>query len=385
MPRPSVMIPVNSDLLRESILKRGSLASLESSLGVSRQAINGWLIKNRIPPRQLSAIARQLHLEPQEMTDITSPPKSRPYVLFRTNRNVAVAEDVKNDVLEIAEDFFALESITELDGTPQDVTVSSESHEGMAEVILRQLKLGPDQISIPSVITTLKKMNIYVLFYDFGPTFVEAKAQAVCVRKGDKKAIFINSNEHVEDVLWRIFHELCHLFSGHTETSVTDEDFCNKTASQVLMPDAFFAANRKDLRALLLRDISATPFIVEDLANKFSASFMGILLAFKKHRIFEGSTERYLWKVAHNRKKNAAKVSQIIEPMAGQNVVSFWTTALEDSNRSNFLQLQHVIRMGLILEKVSAKRGAELLKIDQPDIHKLAQLWTAQYEKKIGL
>lgn len=385
MPRPSVMIPVNSELLRESILRRGPLASLESSLGVSRQAINGWLVKNRIPPRQLSAIARHLDLGAQEITEITSPPKTRPYVLFRTNRNVAVAENIKNDVLEIAEDFFALESITELDTNPQDITVSSESHEGMAEAILRQLKLGPEQVSIPSVITALKKMNIYVLFYDFGSTFVEAKAQAVCIRKGDKKAIFINSNERVEDVLWRIFHELCHLFSGHTETSTSDEEFCNKTASQVLMPDAFFTANRKHLRALLQRDISATPFIVEDLANKFSASFTGILLALKRHKIFEGSTERYLWKVAHNRKKNAAKVSQIIEPMPGQDIVSFWSNALEDSNRSNFLQLQHVIRMGLILEKVSARRAAELLKVDQPDIHKLAQLWTAQYEKKIGL
>lgn len=385
MPRPSIMIPVNADMLRESILKRTPLASLEDSLGVSRQAINGWLAKSKIPPRQLSVIARKLEFDPSEVANITSPPKYRPYILFRTNRNVAVPEEVKSEVLEIAEDFFTLEAITEIDQSSNEILLKSESPENMAEIILKQLNLATDQISISSVITALKKLNIYVLFYDFGPNFVDAKAQAVCVRKEEKSVIFVNSCERVEDVLWRLFHEVCHLFSGHNETSITDEKFCNDTATQILTPDFFFVSNRKNLKALFQRDISASPFIVEDLANKFSSSFIGVLLALKTNKVLEGSTERYLWKVANKRKLTAAKVADIISPLKGQSAVEFWSQALEDTNRSNFLLLQHIVRMGLILEKVSARRAAELLNTDELDIQKLTTMWTAQYEKKNNL
>lgn len=385
MPRPTVMISVNSEILRESIVKRQPLASLEGILGVSRQAINGWLSKNRIPPRQLSIIAKELKFNPLEVTQITSLPKSRAHILFRTNRNVAVPEEVRSDVLETSEDFFNLETLADLELSTANLTVKSESPQVMADLILTNLKLDFNQISLTSVITALKKLNIHVLFYDFGAKFVDAKAQAVCVRKDDKRAIFVNSYELVEDVLWRILHETCHLFCGHTETSIEDEKFCNETASQILTPDKFFLEQKKELKSLLAKDISASPFILENLASKLSASFIGVLLALKKHKIIESPTERYLWRVSNNRKDLASRVASKINPPEGVDPVKFWKMALEDSNKSNFLALQHLVRMGLILKKISVRRAAELLRVDELDAQKLTHIWTAQYETQSNL
>ena len=383
MPKQSFMITMNSEALRSSILKRQPIATLEHSLGVSRQAINSWLSKSKIPPRQLSAIARELAFEPDEIRSITTLPRNRSFILFRSNRNVAVDNEVKNDVLEIADDFFNLSSITDLDKSPKIVYSKSDSPEKMAELILQQLKLSNEQVSVSSVVAALKSMGIFVLFYDFGEKFINAKAQAVCVQRVDKSLIFINSFEKIEDVLWRIFHETCHLFSGHTETDIGDEKFCNDTASQILTPNSFFISNKKNLKALLQKDISASPFIVEELSNKLSSSFIGVLLALKNNRIIELATQRYLWKVANNRPH--VRVSDIIYPRESDNTVDFWINALEDTNRSSFYQFQHLIRMGLILEKLSIRRAAELLKINELDAQKLATKWTAQYEKKNNL
>ncbi len=386
MAKQSVMIPVNADVLRDSIQKRDSLSSLEGVLGVSRQAINGWLSKSKIPPRQLSTIVRELKLDASEVKKITSPPKDRSFVLFRTNRNVAVAKDISDDVLEIAEDFFRLEALTEIERQSTNVKIENATDPGeTATTILKNLNLERTQISISSVLSALTSLNIYVLFYNFGEGFIGAKAQAVCVKKAKKRVIFINSHELVEDVLWRIFHELCHLYCDHTETSTSNEEFCNFTATQALTPDSFFSANKKELKNLFSRGVSVAPFSIEKIATQLSASFMGVLLALKKHQIVDSSTERYLWKIAHKRKASGARVTDIISPPKDVDSVAFWLSALEDVNRSKFLHLQHMVRMGLILEKISVRRASELLHVDELDAQRLAKLWTAQYEKKNNL
>lgn len=383
MPKQSFMISVNSDALRSSILKRKPLAALEDSLKVSRQAINNWLTKSKIPPRQLSAIARELSFAPEEMKLITSKPKDQSFILFRTNRNVAVDKSVQDDVLEIADDFFKLVEITELEKPPKIVPATSNSHITMAQLILQQLKLQSEQISISSVIAALKNLGVFVFFYEFGENFVDARAQAVCVQKSNKSLIFVNAYEKAEDVLWRIFHETCHLFSGHTETNTGDEKFCNDTASEILTPEAFFESNKKHLKLSFQRNISASPFVVEALMNRLNSSFVGVLLALKHNKIIDTATERYLWKVSKNRP--IVRVSDIVYPKNNDNVIEFWLNALEDTNRSSFYHFQHLIRMGLILEKISVRRAAELLKIDELDAQKLATKWTAQYEKKNNL
>jgi Zn-dependent peptidase ImmA (M78 family) len=385
MPKQSYMISVNAEKLKEAILSRGHIADLETPLGVTKQAINGWLSKGRIPPRQLSKISKALKLDAPEINNITSIPKEKSFVLFRTNRNVAVSDEVKSEVLDVADDFFQLETLTEYKNSDAQIQLSYSDPVSMADAILKQVKLERSQLSLSSVLAALRNINIHVLFYDFGEKFVGSRAQAVCVRRGTKSAIFINSHEMIEDVLWRIFHELCHLFSGHTNVTKDDEEFCNKTATQVLTPDSFFKNNKTDLKSAFLRRIQLAPFMIEEIMSKYTASFEGVLLGLVNHKILEKNVENYLWKVCHNRKKNAVRVTNIICPNSLEDPVKFWSLALDDSNRNKFLQLQHFVRMGVILEKISSRRAAELLDTDEMTIQQLGRHWLAQYEKKNNL
>jgi Zn-dependent peptidase ImmA (M78 family) len=385
MPKQSMMIRVNSKALRESIIKRQSLASLETPLGVSRQAINGWLSKNRIPPRKLSILASELDFSVDEMEAITTSPKDEAFVLFRTNRNVAVSQGVKEDVLEVAEDFFSLDDLTAINRESIDIVLKNEDPTSAAKSILKQLNLSYDNISLDKVLTALKRYNVHILFYNFGEKFVDAKAQAVCVRRGNKRVIFVNSYEFVEDVLWRIFHEVCHLFSNHTDVTEEDEKFCNEVANQILTPDAFFQENKSILKRRFSQGLRLTPFLVEEIATELSSSFQGVVIALKNNKIIDDTVSRYLWGVIRNQKKTKKRVHQIISPSDEIDPKEFLDNLLEDSDRAKFVHLQQSVKMGLILDKISTRRAAELLHIDEMSIQQLARRWKSQYGKKNNL
>ena len=380
MPKQSMMIRVNSKALRKSISHRQqSLASLEDPLGVSRQAINGWLNKNSIPPRKLSILADTLDLSVEELEEITSTPKDETFILFRTNRNVAVPENVKEGVLSVAEDFFLLDDLSAINREPIDVVLKNECPISAAKSILKQLSLTHGNISIDKVITALKKYNIHILFYDFGEKFVGASAQAVCVRRGNKQAIFVNSHELIEDVLWRVFHEVCHLFSNHTNVTEDDEKFCNEVANQILTPNSFFQENKAFLRKKFSQELGFAPFFVKEIATELSASFQGVTIALKKNKITDDKVSKYLWKIFHAQKSKKQRVSCIISPPPDDDPKDFLDNLLEDLSRAKFSHLQHSVKMGLILDKISTCRAAELLGVDEMSIQQLTRRWKTQY------
>ena len=386
MPKQSMMIRVNSTALRKSMsCRQQPLASLEAPLGVSRQAINGWLSKNRIPPRKLSILANKLNLSAEELKAITSTPKDEAVILFRTNRNVAVPEDVKTDVLEVAEDFFSLDALSAVNRESIDIVLKNECPVSAAKSILKQLNLTYDNISVDKVITALKRYNIHILFYNFGEKFVSAKAQAVCVKRGNKQAIFVNSYELVEDVLWRVFHEVCHLFSNHTDVTEDDEKFCNEVANQILTPDLFFQGNKALLKKRFSQELGLTPFLVEEITTELFSSFQGVVIALKKNKIINDRVDRYLWGVIRNQKKVKRQVFHIISPSPSDDPKEFLYNLLEDPNRLKFVHLQQSVKMGLILNRISARRAADFLCVDEMSIQQLTRRWKTQYGSKNNL
>ena len=384
MPKQSMMIRINSKALRKSMSHRQqSLASLEGPLGVSRQAINGWLSKDRIPPRKLSTLANKLNLSAEELEAITSTPKDETIILFRTNRNVAVPEDVKKNVLEVADDFFLLDDLSVVNRESIDIVLKNECPVSTAKSILKQLNLTHDNISVNKVITALKRYNIHILFYNFGEKFIGAKAQAVCVKKGEKQAIFVNSYELVEDVLWRVFHEVCHLFSNHRNVTENDEKFCNEVANQILTPNAFFQGNKTLLKKRFSQGFA--PFLVEEIADELSSSFQGVTIALKKNKIIDDRVSKHLWKIIHSQKKSKQRVLHIISPSSGDDPKNFLDNLLKNSNRAKFVRLQQSVKVGLILDRISTCRAADFLHVDEMSVQQLTRRWKAQYDPKNSL
>lgn len=396
MPRTSVMIPIKSSALRDAFNKRSTpIASLEEPLGVSRQAINGWLSSERIPPRKLSVIAEKLDLSPEEMGLITK--RTRSYsVLFRTTRNATVLQAKRNDVIRIARDFFNLDSMR--DGPKEDllVKINTDDPAIMADAILKQIGLTRDALNLDTLIRALERLNIHVLFLDFASVLEfadkETKPRAFCVKEGNKHAIFVDASEDMDDVIWIIFHELAHIFSGHLddpticESSVEtkeQERFCNRVAVEISTPSAYFIQNKKVLKEKLDCAKPLLPYRLDDLASELRSSFMGVVLALKEHNILTADSIGYLFGVDKKRKPMRAKIHQFIGAPKDQDVSDFWAHTFNNLDHRKFLRLQGLLRRGLIGDSISIGRAAELFGVDEVLMQEMATQWKSEYAEEV--
>ncbi len=387
MARPSsITIPINSDALKNIIKAKGhNISDLGAPdlLDVSRQTINTWLQLGNIPPRKLSILGQKLNLTPSEVDLISSPVSAQDtQVRFRTNRNVATNKDVEDKVLKLAKDYFNLSELfsVKLSTSRTSISIDEESPAEMANKILKILSLERRQLSLESVIKALEEINIHVLFYDFGKLFKDSDAQAVCVIDNKSSVIFINAEECLEDVLWRIFHELSHIFMKSKEgTTKTEEVFCNSTANEVLTPTSFFQEHAADLKKVLSRSITELPTRVEQIASKLNSSFMGVILALNTNKIIDKRQFGYLMKIYHLKKDQRKKVVDILHPNEEQNPFLFWKDLFNNPEYYKFLTLQELVKAGLINGTLSTERAAEILKIDSMTTQQLEQFWKDEY------
>lgn len=378
MSKESLMIPIDAEALRNAIQKRGSIASLEEPLDVTRQAINGWLSSSRIPPRKLQTIAKNLKLSPDEVESIVNK-EEKLTPLFRTLRNIPAPQESKRNIEEIARDFFVLNSIAEQRKSVFSIHIKTNDPAVLAEHILKELNLDRSRLSLDQLILSLESLQIYVLFvkFDLGlPDTLESKTHAFCVQKNSSWAIFVDSNRPLEDVMWAILHELAHIFSGHNgEVTKQDEDFCNRVANQVLTPDSFFVAHQKALKSKFEKSHAVSVYHVDDLAKTLRSSFVGVLLSLEKHKIISKALVKYLWAVHHRRKKFNPTVKDLIFAPEEMDPVKFWASAFNDPERVIFLKLQLLVKLGLSTDRISIARAAELIGIDELAMQQLAVMW----------
>ena len=125
----------------------------------------------------------------------------------------------------LAEDFFILDSLAgDYERAPLAFRVNrSAAESAIAEGILKQLGLKRGQFGLEELIQALARVNISVVFVDFGVQFkveTEAKLNAFCAKRGNKYLIAVDSRRKIEDVVWDIFHELAHIVCGDLD----DED-----------------------------------------------------------------------------------------------------------------------------------------------------------------
>lgn len=381
MARPTTMIPIQTNQLRKALADRDrSIASLEALLGVSRQAVNGWFQRDRIPPRKLADIARDLNITEEEFEAITMRQKDSLVPLFKIERNKKAEDQIKQTVLSVAKDFFFLHEKTSLNNPKGFVLIESDDPTVMAELILRELKLSREQLTLGSVIQSLESLDIHVVFYDFGKEFVDKKARAASIRKDKKSIIFINAHEAIEDVLSRIIHEACHLFSGHSEHLLKYEKFCDATAKQTIAPSTYFHKNKDMLKSAFAGPIQKTPLLVREIASSLGAAYLGVVLSLKENGIISKSVERYLFAVYHKTAEKRVRVIDVIQDL-DQDPFDFLLEALADPDKRKFFKLHTVVKNALILDKISIGRAAELLNVDSATAEELSVLWKNQNEK----
>lgn len=401
MGRKSVMIAFDPIAFRDVVKDHGkALSDLESVTGVSKQAINGWLSVSKIPPRQLHTIAQGLKWKPNEVARILKKPGFQE-VCFRTHRNVEAGDGAKFTAKRLAADIFTLDALggdyskeSFVFRVGKDATASA-----VADGILRQLNLKRGQFGLEELVVSLARVNVSVIFLDFGHHFsLDEKAtknlRAFCAKQGPKFIIAIDSQMkgsqiEGEDVTWAIFHELAHIACGDMDDGADDfwedskakEKFRNEVASEVLTPTDLLLSSKAELEKFLNCAIQLLPSRIEHVASELGASFIGVVLALKKIGILSPQRERYLWGVQRNRDVTRPRIKDFISPSPAQSreeLVSQWGRILNNETLLPFLKLHFLVRQGLIEEKLSTSRAAELLGIESGEMEELEKQWVAE-------
>lgn len=381
MARPSTTVPIAGEILKGLISERRlQVDQFGDKLGVSKETVYSWIRDNRIPPRRLVDAGKALSLSSSDLQKLTDVPQRRLVVQFRTLRDRPVSEGVKRDVEEVAREFFRLDNTSIERKVVRRHLLDSDDPESMAEMILGVLQLDRSKLSVETVIRALEALNIHVAFYDFGPEFVGVKAQAACAVQGEKSIIFINSHEATEDILWRIFHEACHLFANHEEITPEQEQFCNKVASEATTPSSFFERHREALKKEFAKGKAKSPYVTKELARLLSAGFGGVIIALKDNKVIDDDTAKYLWGCFHRTKNSRPTVRSKITPGPSEDGGHFWQRVLNDPEKTKFLKFQRLVQQALIEERISVSRAAEILQTDDKTAEELGTVWRRDLE-----
>ncbi|MCB1215028.1 MAG: hypothetical protein KDK66_06075, partial [Deltaproteobacteria bacterium] len=391
-------IPFDPAAFRDLVKDQGkSLSGLEPITGVSKQAINGWLSSAKIPPRQLYKIAENLHWKSKQVDRVLK--KSGFHeICFRTHRNVETDDGIKQLAKRIAADFFTLDALGgDYSKDSFIFRVGKDANAlAVAEGILRQLDLKRGQFQLEELVFALARVNVSVIFLDFGHHFsLEEKpakhVRAFCAKQGPKFMIAIDSRMkgsqmEGEDITWVIFHELAHIACGDMdegssdfwEDSGTKEKFRNEIASEVLTPTDLLLSHQTNLTKFLDCPLRLLPSRIEHMASELGASFVGMVLALKKIGLLTTQKERYLWGVQHNRDVTRPQIKDFIFPRSAKNrqdLIESWGKILNNSTLLPFLKLYFLVRQGLIEQKLSLARAAELMGIETGEMEELEKHW----------
>lgn len=401
MGRKSVMIAFDPVAFSDVVKSHGkALADLEPVTKVSKQAINGWLSSAKIPPRQLHTIAQGLKWKSNEVARVLKKPGFQE-VCFRSHRNVGAGDGAKNAAKRLAADLFTLDALGgEYNKESFVFRVGKDAPaSAVADGILRQLNLKRGQFGLEELILSLARVNVSVIFVGFGTHFslgekAEKNLKAFCAKQGARFIIAIDSQmkdspTEGEDVTWAIFHELAHIACGDMDDGVDDfwedskvkEKFRNNVASEVLTPTDLLLASKPELEKLLNCAIQLLPSRVEHVASELGASFVGVVLALKKIGILSPQMERYLWAVQNKRDATRPRIKDFIFPLgttSTKELIEAWGRILNNKNILPFLKLHLLVRQGLIEERLSTARAAELIGIEMGEMEELAKHWAAE-------
>lgn len=374
MGRHTSMIPMNGEIFKNIVQAKQPLSSLEKCLDVSKQAINAWISGNKIPPSKLSTLVRELKLTSNEIIQITQQKRERPSIVFKSTRNVELPDEIKDKVILIAEDYFRLDVLIPSDKKFFSEQVKMSSPKEMAEYIATKLELRRGDLNIKQVVNALKRFSVSVLFYNFD----NDKINAVCVKKDNSRVIFINTHERVEDVCWRIFHEVCHIVCGHTTHSKEDEQFCNSVATEIVTPIGYFEHYKEFFKENFYGEFNTNQIlIVEELTRRLGAGFIGVVLRTKEAGLMSGKVFKGFMAYWNSKRKNdCLRVENIFNPHGEENLVSHWEEILSDPDKDSYLHFQVLVLKALVQEKISYEKASDVMGyLDIKSTQELAEIW----------
>jgi Zn-dependent peptidase ImmA (M78 family) len=329
-------------------------------------------------------LTRALKLTAQEVESLR--PRQQIEVRFRTMRNTAVAQDLIEQVSELARTVLRLESnfgALRVDGIKKLPKKGFDNPEAVARHIQRQLCVPTYPLSLEQLVRALLVRGVPVVFCPFWEELRKAKIRAFTAHHDGESLIFVDSHTAFEDVAWLIVHELTHVLRGDGDrTTKESEEFCNAVATEVCTPIAFFRDHKAEYGQLLERiPLASSVHVVREIASSLGASFKGTILRMKEAGILQPNSAafRYLVKVEHNERAARVKIADLILPGDTDDTAQ-WIAILKDPSKDYLLHLQLLVRDGIVQGKLSQGRATEMLGVDETVAAELINHWMPQDE-----
>ena len=108
---------------------------------------------------------------------------------------------------------------------------------------------------------------------------------------------------------------------------------------------------------------------------------MGVILSLKKVNLLSSQKLNYLFGVQKRRSERQLSVKDLVGPHSSESVddlIKYWDQRLNTEDLQKFLRFHLLIRQGLIEEKLSVARAAELFGLGQGEMEELANYWAAE-------
>ena len=386
MPKKITSIPIVGSKLRELLISRTQkIDEIAERLDCTRQTLHLWFTTDRIPSRQLLAVAKTFSFTAEELRQIR--PKENLCILYRTLRDVTVPEETQAVVRSLAKEALWLNRSEALFRSNKVLALMrTKSPVEMANHIRRVLELPHYGIALEQLISALEAWNIPVIFFPFPESLVYAKVCAFTASNLDDRIIIVDSNCALEDVLWRIFHELAHIIAGHDSTVTRDDErFCDAVATEMCTPAKFFHDNHEVFKdRFSSNDLWRLPGAAREISTFLGASYLGVILALTAHKIISvgSAKQKYLMAVHHREKDKLKRVNDVLA-LAKETPLEFWTAAFKDPLIIKLIKRQTLTRDGVLSGRVSLERAAEIFDIDVGTMREMQHRWKQQDAESI--
>lgn len=312
-----------------------SLSGLADKLEISKQTVNSWLSSASLPAKHFIRIQNLFSLNSRELDAICE--QQLGAVLFRTRRNYSVMKKNQEIAANLAQDYFDF-FWTLQDTKPVQSFGEKKSIESFSKKMREELSLN-HTISLTALIKKLEFRGIHVLFADFEFLFDFTEISkknvpcAFCYKHEDQHSIVINIKEKMDDIPWIIFHELAHIFRGDlTNGSPLVEDdeiekFCNKAATEALMPEKWFHEREDEIRSKFSHARPSVVYMAEEICRELNASLKGLALRLNDLDLISGQVRNYLMGACNRKEKTSLRITDYISDPYDQDRVEFWTNA----------------------------------------------------------
>lgn len=270
----------NGSVIRQKAQENGlTLAGIAQDIGVSRQAVNGWIAGAVPRGSYLVRLCALLNIKPNDLF-VEPADKLVTVPLHRTIRKKKVSAGMRSASQTLAGQYLNLfRQLSTAEFLP--VVRVRQRDQANAAIIAEQLRKrsGVDEgkpMDYASAFTLLSNLGVYTIFCEF-PDTLKQDSYAFYSRIAGHRVVFVNIDTSPLDLIYYLLHETVHAIRDENEGAIDTDDeesFCDMVAELTQFPDFYI-----NTVALIVAECASPSIIVKrmkEISLKNNHSLFGL-------------------------------------------------------------------------------------------------------------